>query len=158
MLGHNDLVSLYRSGKVDLAVLPTLHEGIPAGLIEPMAHGIPVIATNVGGIPELLNDGVGIMVPPRDPAALADAVQRLLGDASLRRRLAEAGRRRVEDGWGVNSVVATLLAHLSATCAHRAPQPGQPSSCRNNVGCQDNVASTATMGTVTPGEGSTLSD
>ena len=120
MLGHADLLSLYRSGKVDLVVLPTLHEGIPAGLIEPMAHGIPVIATNTGGIPELLNDGAGIMVPPRDPAALADAIQRLLGDASLRRQLAEAGRRRVENGWGVNSVVATLLAHLFGNLLHIA--------------------------------------
>jgi glycosyltransferase involved in cell wall biosynthesis len=157
MLGHADLLSIYRSGKVDLAVLPTLHEGIPAGLLEPMAYGIPVIATNTGGIPELLEDGVGIMVPPRDPLALADAIQRLLGDASLRRQLAEAGRRRVENGWGVTNVVSTLLEHFSANCAHHAPQGGQPHACSDHAGCKDRIASAAKTVPLPPAEDSTSS-
>jgi glycosyltransferase involved in cell wall biosynthesis len=151
MLGHADLLALYRSGRVDMAVLPTLHEGIPAGLLEPMAHGIPVIATNTGGIPELLEDGAGIMVSPRDPAALADAIQRLLGDASLRRQFAEAGRRRVEDGWGVKSVVSTLLAHLSAACAqHASRKPSQ--SCGDHARCQDRIASAEKIQVAPPRE------
>ena len=144
MLGHDDLTALYRSGTVDLAVLPTLHEGIPAGLIEPMAHGIPVIATNTGGIPELLEDGAGIMVPPRDPVALADAIQQVLADASLRRQLAQAGRRRAESGWGVRNVVSTLLTHLAASCLPHPPQ-GEPSSvgadsCAGRAGIPGTIA------------------
>jgi glycosyltransferase involved in cell wall biosynthesis len=119
---HAKLTEMFRTKQVDAVVLPTLHEGIPAALIEPMGHGIPVISTNVGGVPELLHDGAGLMVSPRDPAALADAIRRLVGDARLRRQLAEAGRRRVEEGWAVKTVVASLLSHISAVCAHRACQ------------------------------------
>jgi glycosyltransferase involved in cell wall biosynthesis len=157
MLGHADLLSLYRGGKVDIAVLPTLHEGIPAGLLEPMAYGIPVIATNTGGIPELLEDGAGIMVPPRDAGALADAIQRLLGDASLRRQLAETGRQRVERGWDVTTVVSTLLEHLSGNCAHQAGQRGQAPSCNDHVRCEDHIASAAKLVPLPPGEESTSS-
>ncbi len=119
---HAKLTEMFRTKQVDAVVLPTLHEGIPAALIEPMGHGIPVISTNVGGVPELLHDGAGLMVSPRDPAALADAIRRLVGDARLRRQLAEAGRRRVEEGWAVETVVASLLSHISAAVAHRARQ------------------------------------
>ncbi len=158
MLGHAELLSLYTSGRVDMVVLPTLHEGIPAGLLEPMAHGIPVIATNTGGIPELLEDGAGIMVPPRDPAALADAIQRLLGDAALRRQLVEAGRERVENGWGVKNVVSTLLAHLSSSGVHCAPRGGLSHRCGDNVGCPASTASDAKLGTLPPGDESTQND
>jgi glycosyltransferase involved in cell wall biosynthesis len=139
-----------------MVVLATLHEGVPVGVIEPMAHGIPVIATNTGGIPELLHGGAGIMVPPRDPAALADAIQRLLGDALLRRQLAEAGRRRVENGWGVNNVVSTLLAHLAAACAPRAPQREPSPCCGDHVRCQEGAVSAAKSATMLSGDESIL--
>ena len=75
-----------------------LGDGLPNVLREAMALGTPVIASNVAGIPEALDAGrAGVLVPPQDVPALADAIARLLGDAALRRRLADAGRRRTED-------------------------------------------------------------
>ena len=94
--------------------MPTLHEGIPAGLIEPMGYGIPVLSTAVGGVPELLEGDAGMMVPPADAAALAEAIRRLIADSDLRRRLVENGRRRVEEGWAVRPVVAELLKRLES--------------------------------------------
>ena len=63
---HAELLEMFRSQKLDIIVLPTLHEGIPAGLIEPMGYGIPVLSTTVGGVPELLEGDAGVMVPPAE--------------------------------------------------------------------------------------------
>ena len=109
---HAALLEMFRTHQVDIVVLPTLHEGIPAGLIEPMAYGVPVLSTTVGGVPELLEGDAGMMVPPADSTALAEAIGRLIDDPALRRRLVENGRRRVEEGWAVRPVVAELLERL----------------------------------------------
>ncbi len=111
-MGHADLLDLYETGQIDMVVLPTLHEGIPVCLMEAMAYGVPVVSTNVGGIPELLRDGAGIVVQPKDPPALADAVERLLGDPELRKRLSKEGRRRVDEEFSVKSVVGKLLKYM----------------------------------------------
>lgn len=72
-------------------------DGIPVALMEAMASGCTVLSCRTSGIPELINDGEhGVLVPQRDPQALAGALQRLLGDAALRRRLAAAARLRIE--------------------------------------------------------------
>ena len=94
-LGHvDDMPSFYRS--IDLYVLPSVStEGLPLGVLEAMASGIPVVATTVGGTPEAVRDGVdGLLVPPRDVSALADALRRLLSDTAGRRTMGEAGRTR----------------------------------------------------------------
>ena len=73
---------MYREGRVGMVVLPSvdlgnnLHEGIPVALIEAMSYNIPVVGTHTGGIPELLEGGAGLIVPDKDPAALADAIER----------------------------------------------------------------------------------
>ena len=82
--------------------------------MEAMAHGIPVVSTTTGGIPELLRDGAGIMVPPQDPAALADAIERLIVARELRRQLGAAGRKRVEEEFSVERVVSQLLDEIEA--------------------------------------------
>jgi glycosyltransferase involved in cell wall biosynthesis len=65
-------------------------------LAEAMAMGVPVVSTRISGIPELIDNGVnGLLVESRDPEALANALQRVLTDAALRARLAEAGRLRI---------------------------------------------------------------
>ena len=75
-----------------------------------MAAGLPVVATNVGGVPELVVEGeTGFLVPPGDPQALAGALERLLGDSALRRRLGAAGRLRAEERF---DLVSTRQAHL----------------------------------------------
>ncbi len=78
-------------------VLPSLAENFPLVLLEAMAAGLPVVATSVGGIPEIVRDGdTGLVVPPRDAAALARALTRVANDDLLWRRLARAGRVAVE--------------------------------------------------------------
>ncbi|MCE5267549.1 MAG: glycosyltransferase family 4 protein [Planctomycetaceae bacterium] len=111
-VGHSDLLRLYQGGEVDMVVLPTLHEGIPVCLMEAMAHGVPVVSTRTGGIPELLRDGAGILTPMRDPPALADAIEGLLGDSEKRARLVQVGWRRVADEFSVEAVTNALVKHI----------------------------------------------
>ena len=83
----------------DIFVLPThyVHEALPLVVIEAMMHGLPVVTTPVGALPELVTDGEnGYSVAPRDPAALADALLRLLNEPERRRRYGAAGRARYE--------------------------------------------------------------
>ena len=90
----------------DLSVLPSLSEGLPNAVLESMAAGVPVVATSVGGTPELVEDGVtGLLVPPRDAEALAVAIARLIGNPALARRFGEAGRRRVHDRFSMAAMV-----------------------------------------------------
>ncbi|MGC9398865.1 MAG: glycosyltransferase [Anaerolineae bacterium] len=96
---------------LDVFVLPSLWEGLPLALLEAMAAGLPVVATRVGGVPEVVVDGVtGLLVPPRDPHALADAILRLLRDPALRRRMGEAGRARVAAHFSVEQMVRKIEA------------------------------------------------
>jgi glycosyltransferase involved in cell wall biosynthesis len=95
--GHRDDVPELLD-RVDVVALPSWTEGLPMIVLEAMAHGRPVLATPVGGTPEAVVDGeTGLLVPPRDPQALASALRRLLDDAELRARLGAAGRKRVEE-------------------------------------------------------------
>ena len=72
-------------------VMPSRSEGLPMALLEAMAYGMAVVATRVGGIPEVVDDGVdGLLVPTEDPAAIATALRGLAADPSLRERLAAA--------------------------------------------------------------------
>jgi glycosyltransferase involved in cell wall biosynthesis len=81
----------------DLFVLPSLWEGLPLSVLEAMAAARPVVATAIGGTDEAVADEVtGLLVPPRDPAALAAAIVRVRADPELARRLGQAGRARVE--------------------------------------------------------------
>ncbi|MFC3859776.1 glycosyltransferase family 4 protein [Deinococcus antarcticus] len=113
-LPHEDLLGLYRRGEVDAVVLPSvdlgggLHEGIPVSLIEAMAHGVPVISTLTGGIPELLGNGAGVLVPPASPEALADAVASLIRSTELRAQYGTAGQRRVYESFDVRQMVVNL--------------------------------------------------
>lgn len=91
---------------MDVAVLSSDHEGSPLSVMEYMEAARPVVATNVGGIPDLVVDGVtGILVPPRDPTALAAAISGLLDDPDLRRRLGEAGRARRRSEFDISNTV-----------------------------------------------------
>jgi glycosyltransferase involved in cell wall biosynthesis len=80
----------------DIFILPSFAEGVPVSLMEAMATGIPVIATNVGGVAELVeSERTGLLVPPADSAALAQAIARYQDDHELRRRVASLGRECV---------------------------------------------------------------
>ena len=83
---------------VDGVLLTSAWENLPHTQLEALAVGTPVIATAVGGIPEVLSDGEnGLLVPPRDVDAITAAVERLARDSALRGALAEAGRASVEE-------------------------------------------------------------
>lgn len=96
LLGHRDDVPALVAA-ADLFVLPSLNEGLPLSVMEAMAAGIPVIATDAGGTSEIVRDGVtGLLIPPADPAALRGAIGALLHDRARAAQLAEAGRVLVE--------------------------------------------------------------
>jgi glycosyltransferase involved in cell wall biosynthesis len=83
-------------GAIDLFVLSSVAEGLCTSILDAMASGVPVVATRVGGVPEIVVDGEsGLLVPPADGNALAAAIGRALDDVDLRRRLVEGGRHRV---------------------------------------------------------------
>jgi glycosyltransferase involved in cell wall biosynthesis len=95
---------------------PGLGDGLPNVLREAMALGTPVIASRVAGIPEALDDGrCGLLVPPGDVGALADAVTRLLDDAELRQSLARRGRERTEEKFDMWRNGARLADRLRRT-------------------------------------------
>lgn len=91
---QSEMETVYAQAAV--VTLPSLGEGLPTVLIEAAACGRAIVATDVPGCREVVEDGVnGLLVPPNDPLALAQALARLLDDAALRRRMGEAGRQRV---------------------------------------------------------------
>jgi glycosyltransferase involved in cell wall biosynthesis len=95
-------------------------EGIPVVLMEAMAAGLPVVASRLSGIPELVTDEVsGLLVPPGDDTALADALERLAGDSLLRARLGTAGRETVLRDFDVDRNAAALASRIQATLAAR---------------------------------------
>ena len=94
-----------------VGVLTSQNEGMPVSLMEAAASGVPVVATAVGGVPELVRDGVtGLLVPPADPDGLAAALRRLLTDTELRRRMGRAARERAEARFTVARQADALLA------------------------------------------------
>jgi len=117
---HPELLESLTGGRWDAVVLPSVptpegdREGVPVSLIEAMAAGVPVVSTSCGAIPELVTEGTGLLVPPADPAQLADALQRLR-DPELLQRLSAAGRNRVETEFDVERVAARL-GELFAAC------------------------------------------
>jgi glycosyltransferase involved in cell wall biosynthesis len=89
--------------------LPSYCEGLPMSVLEAMAAGLPVVCTPVGGVPEAVTDGrEGWVIAPGDVDALAGALDKLLSDAGLRRRMGDAGRRKVENTFSVTKVVPQL--------------------------------------------------
>jgi len=107
----------------DVMVLPSAWEGLPVSVIESMAFGKPVVASDVGGNPELVDDGVsGRITPPRDVDPLAAAMLELAGDADLRARMGVAARERFESGgFRPNDVgAATLEVYREAVRQHNS--------------------------------------
>lgn len=95
----------------DVCVVPSHAEPLGNATLEAMAHGRPVIGADVGGIPEMVLDNeTGILVPPRNPSLLAEALARLLQDADLLRRLGAAGRLRCEEKFSLSGHVDAMVA------------------------------------------------
>lgn len=112
----------------EMFVFPSVMEGLGTSVLDAMALGTPVIATRAGGIPEIVQDGVtGLLVPPRDPLALAHAVHQLLRDPAQGRAFGAAGRQRVEKYFTAARMGEHTLAiyqQLLATTQVEAPYDG----------------------------------
>ncbi len=105
---RSDIPSLLRS--MDIFVYPSLLEGLGTSLLDAMAAEVPVVATTTGGIPEVVSNGVnGILVPPRNPQALAKAVVTILQNNELAKKLGQAGRETVEKRFTVDRMVEGTL-------------------------------------------------
>jgi glycosyltransferase involved in cell wall biosynthesis len=106
---------------LDLLAVPSLSEGLGGVIIDAFLAGVPVVASDVGGVPELVRDGeTGLLVPPGDPAALAAALGRMLADDDLRRRCAEKARLLAGDEFCVPRM-ADRYESLYRTILDRAP-------------------------------------
>jgi glycosyltransferase involved in cell wall biosynthesis len=105
-IGYRDDAREWLAG-CDVYVNSSVSEGISLTILEAMAAGLPVVATRVGGTPEVVVDGCGILVAPRDPAAIANALSQLAMRRSLGHDLGRAGRERVEQHFSLDRMVAT---------------------------------------------------
>jgi glycosyltransferase involved in cell wall biosynthesis len=103
----------------DVALLPSLSEGCPLFVLEAMAASVPLVATAVGGVPDVLAEGAGSLVPAGDDSALAREVGRLARDAELRARLGRAGRARAEARYSASRFVGETLAVYEEALASR---------------------------------------
>jgi colanic acid/amylovoran biosynthesis glycosyltransferase len=119
---HDELLARLEAGDFDVSVISSverpggLMEGVPVALIEAMAAGAVVVATDSGSVGELVDATTGVLVPHSDPAALAEALARVAADPGLRARLRETARRRVEtdfDGTRTSERLRSLIAEAT---------------------------------------------
>jgi glycosyltransferase involved in cell wall biosynthesis len=97
-------------GQADIFVFPTLNEAFGLVLLEAMQFGVPVIASNEGGIPDIVTDGqTGYIVPKNDPAALTEKLVALIMDPVLRRQMGEAGKKRLEEKFTIDRFEERLV-------------------------------------------------
>lgn len=111
---------------LDAFVLPSLWEGLPMAVLEAMAMGLPVVASAVNGTPEAVEDGVtGYLVPPEDPAALADRLWDIATDEERRRTMGETARRVAETRFGVDGMIDDLVSVYRTATPTRWPRAGR---------------------------------
>ena len=112
---HDEILRMYERGEVNIVILPSVdlgsnvHEGIPIALVEAMSHGIPTISTTTGGISELMSGGAGVLTPPGNSEAIADAIEGLAKNPDAAVRVAADGRKRVLEEYSVEEVVSRLI-------------------------------------------------
>jgi glycosyltransferase involved in cell wall biosynthesis len=112
-------------GSFDCFVLPSLSEGLSSAILSAMAASLPIIATNVGGIPELVeHETNGLLVPPSDPVALAQAIQRLADDHGEAFRMGRQGRARVERQFTLQRMILQIEQLCSSFINRPTPANG----------------------------------
>ncbi len=109
LVGYRDDVPTLLQA-ADLVIHPTHADALPTALIHGLAAGVPVLATDVGGVPDIVTPDVGVLVPPREPEQLAEALERLARDPLMRARMGRAGRRRFESQFSAQVWADRLLA------------------------------------------------
>lgn len=133
-LPHPALLEEFASGRWDAVALSSVpssgeKEGIPVSLLEAMARGLPVVASDLGGIGELLDRSTGLLVPPDDPDHLAAALATIANDPQLRVALGRAGRARVAAEFSVDATVSEL-ERLMARSRRQSDRRSGSENCR----------------------------
>lgn len=119
-LPHEELLSLYAAGDVDAVALASydtgdgLPEGIPVSLMEAMAYGLPVVATDAGGTAELLGGGAGLLIAQHDPVGLSDALLKIANDSKFSTGLGRLARDRVSAEFEVRRITREFLGIITA--------------------------------------------
>ena len=122
-VGQSDVAAYFQDH--DVFCLASVSEGLPVVLMEALAAGLPVVTTRITGVPELVEDGrTGLLVPPARPQALADALQRVVEDADLRRTLQVNGLEAVRAGFDSADCARELEGHLRRVVAPRTTGGG----------------------------------
>ncbi|MDL1909446.1 glycosyltransferase family 4 protein [Chloroflexi bacterium CFX6] len=112
--------------ETDVFLLPSILEGQPLVIVEAMAYGCPIVSTNVGGVPELITDGVnGLLCPPEDPGCLAEKIELLIGNAALRERLGRAARNFYENSPFEAKAAAKFFASVYGEMLAEWKTPGR---------------------------------
>ena len=112
-----DVLSLHKA--FDIFVMSSITEGLGTSLVDAMAAAKPIVATATGGIPEVVvHDATGFLVPPRDHAAMADAIVRLLKDPALRRRMGQAGLTRARQRFSAERMLKQTLRVYQRVALH----------------------------------------
>ena len=112
-----DVLSVHKA--FDIFVMSSITEGLGTSLLDAMACGKPIVATTAGGMPEVVMDGkTGLLVPPRDHEAMADAIVRLLTDEHARRAMGAAGEARVREHFSAERMVQDTLEVYRRVAMH----------------------------------------
>lgn len=114
---HENMPALFKDA--DIFCLPSWWEAMPLSILEAMSAGLPVVATTVGQVPNIVGPDVGRLVEPKQPHALADALAELLIDGELRRELGATGRQRVLERHSVSSTVEAILGVFQDAASNR---------------------------------------
>ncbi|MDN5941963.1 MAG: glycosyltransferase family 4 protein [Nitrospira sp.] len=118
-LGHREDTDVLLQA-MDIFVLPSLSEGIPMALLEAMAASLPIVASRVGGIPEIIEDGVdGYLVEPMDVDNLAERCRRLIKSPEVARKMGEQGRKRVEREFSATAMADRVASTYKELLMHR---------------------------------------
>ena len=117
-------------GGIDVFAMSSLAEGTPGSALEAMACGLPVVGTRVGGLPEVIDEGVtGALVPPADPKAMAAALSRYIVSSGLAQRHGGAGRQRVLQLYNMGAMVAAYQSLYDNLCKRKTEFRKQNKSC-----------------------------
>ncbi len=125
---RNDVAEILRG--FDVFAMSSIAEGTPGSVLEAMASGLPVVGTRVGGIPEVVAEGVtGLLVPPRDPGAMAEALARYLLDPAAAQAHGAAGRARVLARYSMPAMVAGYQSLYDSLCERKTSFRKPSKSC-----------------------------
>ncbi|WP_432377740.1 TIGR03088 family PEP-CTERM/XrtA system glycosyltransferase [Duganella sp. P38] len=125
---RSDVADILRG--LAIFALPSVAEGTPGAALEAMASAVPVVGSDVGGVPEVVADGIcGALVPPNDPAALSAALERYAAEPQLAAAHGAAGRARVQQRYAMTAMVAAYQGLYDELCKRKLKLKGQVESC-----------------------------